>query len=283
MHSHPYFDLPIHDDAELSELIGSPIHEQVTLHEWPLSCVQRITLADGQRWIYKSQAQPSVEAQFYARVKSSLLPAARLLWEEGGKTILLLEYLGEKTMEDKPMGGKRQVMNWGHVACEKIAALPTDLPCYLDVGTLPRWRTVMGAVIENLRGFIQQGIYTRLTLEQVGMLERAAFSSEVVELFEQPPCLAHGDLTMENMFLLPGGLRVVDWQRPLLAPPGLDLATFIQSSGMAVRQHFRTDGVLHLRALLTVHWLSECTRQWFPPGAETYDRQIAEITSAFLV
>ncbi len=74
MHRHPYFDLMLHDDDELSALLGSRVVERTTLHEWPLSCVQRVTTADGTRIIYKAQAAPTIEPEFYAVARSPLLP-----------------------------------------------------------------------------------------------------------------------------------------------------------------------------------------------------------------
>lgn len=47
MHRHPHFNLWLHHSDELAVHIGAAIREQVTLHEWPLSCVQRIQLAKG--------------------------------------------------------------------------------------------------------------------------------------------------------------------------------------------------------------------------------------------
>lgn len=55
MHRHRHFDLWLHDDEELVPLLQGQIAERVTLHEWPLSCVQRLTTAQGKKVIYKSQ------------------------------------------------------------------------------------------------------------------------------------------------------------------------------------------------------------------------------------
>ena len=58
MHKHTHFDLAIHDDLELAAHIGGEILARETLHEWPLSCVERVTTQQGQ-WIYKSQFGPT--------------------------------------------------------------------------------------------------------------------------------------------------------------------------------------------------------------------------------
>jgi hypothetical protein len=47
MQQHPHFDLWLHDDAELANVLGSPLRERTTIHEWPLSCVQRIRTIHG--------------------------------------------------------------------------------------------------------------------------------------------------------------------------------------------------------------------------------------------
>ena len=107
-------------------------------------------------------------------------------------------------------------------------------------------------------------------------METIAFSQKIRALYKTGICLTHGDLTTENVFVLPDGLRVIDWQRPLLAPVGIDWVTFLHSAGLDPRRH-APPAVVQMRLLLLIHWLSEATRQWFPPGAETYDRQIAEI------
>jgi hypothetical protein len=54
MRQHLFFDLVLHDDDELSALLGSPVVDRRTLHEWPLSCVQRVTTAGGGTIIYKT-------------------------------------------------------------------------------------------------------------------------------------------------------------------------------------------------------------------------------------
>jgi hypothetical protein len=34
----------LHSDSELAEVLGAGIVERQTIHEWPLSCVQRVVL-----------------------------------------------------------------------------------------------------------------------------------------------------------------------------------------------------------------------------------------------
>ena len=84
MQTHPVFtNLLMHSDDELAAALGVGIVERETIHAWPLSCVQRLLLADGVKLIYKSQLPPTVEPEFYASASSPLLPGHRLLGKLG--------------------------------------------------------------------------------------------------------------------------------------------------------------------------------------------------------
>lgn len=93
MDSHPFFDLRLHSDGELADLIGETLVERVTLHQWPLSCVQRIAGTSGKTRIYKAERGPTVEHRFYAQARSPLLPGARTVYEKDGYVCLLIEYV----------------------------------------------------------------------------------------------------------------------------------------------------------------------------------------------
>ena len=74
--------------------------ERATLHEWPLSCVQRLTTSDGARVIYKSQFGPTVEPQFYAEARSDLLVPARTIYQAKGHACMLLESVDAPLLEE---------------------------------------------------------------------------------------------------------------------------------------------------------------------------------------
>ena len=100
MHRHPYFDLMLHEDDELSALLGSRVVERPTLHEWPLSCVQRVTTADETRIIYKAQAAPTIEPEFYAAARSPLLPQARTIYHTEQHACMLIEFIDAPRLAD---------------------------------------------------------------------------------------------------------------------------------------------------------------------------------------
>jgi hypothetical protein len=82
MEKHLHYNLWLHDNAELSSLLGNNILQRQTIHEWPNSCVQKITLENGRKLIYKYQSGGTIESFFYERASSPILPEARTLWRD---------------------------------------------------------------------------------------------------------------------------------------------------------------------------------------------------------
>ncbi|MFO8007050.1 MAG: hypothetical protein R6V05_04860 [Candidatus Brocadiia bacterium] len=95
MHKHEHWEMRLHDDAELAELLGSPVREREVLQQWPLSQVERVETADGPA-IYKCQCGPTVEPEFYAAARSPLLDGAGLSAREHlpPEVVRMREFLG---------------------------------------------------------------------------------------------------------------------------------------------------------------------------------------------
>ena len=94
MYQHKYFNLRLHDNVELEEILRAKIVERRILHEWPLSCVEQVVTEDGRKWVYKSQFGPTVESQFYANATSKLLVAGKTLYKsESGFVKMLFEFI----------------------------------------------------------------------------------------------------------------------------------------------------------------------------------------------
>lgn len=54
-----------------------------------------------------------------------------------------------------------------------------------------------------------------------------AASAAVIDRVVEAPRLIHGDLSVAQVFVTPDGYRVIDWQRPMIAPPEVDLVTLL--------------------------------------------------------
>jgi hypothetical protein len=274
MRAHPYFDLRLHTDDELEAHIGDTIVERTTLHEWPLSCVQRLTMAGERRLIYKAQYGPTVEADVYARVRSPLLPWAETLYRAGGYVCMLIEYVDAPMFEDLEPSELEALRVAGEVRAQ-LDTLDGDLPAYLDVRDEPRWRVYVHTLLDELTALIRSGAFSQTTAQMAAELARWAVSSSVLAAFEGRCGYVHHDLSADNLLVLPGGYRVIDWQRPLWGPTDLDRVDLLNSLGYDSLRHVDR-GVVQVWSILSIGWLTEAKARWFPEG-KSYDRQVAEL------
>ena len=273
MHQHPYFNLRLHDDAELERLVGAALARRQTLHEWPLSCVHKLTLADGRCLVYKAAYGPTVEAEFYARAHSPLLLPARTVYQQDGYACLLLEWVGAPRLEDLALP-EGEMLALIEEILDAIASIQGDLPYYLDLRSASAWQDAMDEMLANLQRLLEEGKLHQLTAQALQAFQGWAQAPEVLEALAENPGLAHTDLGGDNILVTPQGLRVIDWQRPIHGPRALDRLRLLESAGIGLDGRVST-GILRVQRLLSIHWLAEAASRWFPEGVETYDRQIA--------
>ena len=263
MLTHPIFtDLLLHTDDELSRLLDSGVVERETIHAWPLSCVQRLRLADGRQVIYKSQLPPTVEPEFYERASSRLLPGYRLLGKLGACHIMAIAWIEAPLLSDVAHD-ETELVAHGRRVMEQIGAIGGDLPIYLDLRSVAAWSGLVEAVLGKLRTLVLDGRFGRTDLDAARRVRAWATSGEVVRTVSERARLAHGDLLAEQVFVTADGYRVVDWQRPLLAPPAIDLVALLVSQGLEPRRHVAPAEV-GIFWFLRLHWAVEAQHDLFP-------------------
>lgn len=277
MYQHPYFELFLHTDAELETLLQAGIVERSTLHEWPLSCVQRITTSDGRRQVYKVQYGPFVEAQFYAQARSKLLVSARTIYQSRGHVAMFIDYVDAPTLKDHDLR-EQAAVKAGRTILGKIALIKGELPVFLDVSTEEKWSIHIDATLRNLSTLVNTGQFSIVDTNVIRHLERCAVSKAVLSALHVNPGYIHGDLGADNVFLLPDGYRIIDWQKTKKGPTGLDLATLLESQGIDPLRYIE-QGIVWIMYFLRIRWLTECARRWFPAGKNTYDASIARLAN----
>lgn len=280
MQPHPYFALQLHDDTELSALLGSPLRKRTTLHEWPLSCVQRLRCLDGRSVIYKVQAPPTVEPTFYRQAQSGLLVAAQVLTaDDQGIAALLLEDVQAPTLHtlaaDAYLPQQPPLLIVEEILAG-IAQIEGELPALADIRGEAQWLTYVQAICADLHVLVADGTFQRVSHAMIQQLAMCGASSAVRAAINGPTGYVHLDLRGENVLVVADSYRVLDWQRPIWGPVALDRATLLETVGMDPAAHV-AKGVLQLRKLLQIGWLAQAARHWFPPGAPTYDQQIAKL------
>lgn len=264
MHRHPHFDLWLHNDEELVAALDSDILERVTLHEWPLSCAQKLTLRDGRKMIYKAQAM-AFEPEFYARARSPLLPWARTLYRTNSHACMLFEFIDAPLIEELDLP-EEEVARIGREVIVQVAAIDGDLPYTADLSDVDKWLALMQTLCAELRQQIAQHKFTRTDKTLVRNLERWASSDPVLAAIRASPGYVHRDLTGDNLFVLPDGYRLIDWQRPMLGPTDLDMVSLLGSLGFDPLHHV-TAGTLRAWLLLQIHWFRN-DDQWIAAYAE---------------
>jgi hypothetical protein len=277
MHRHNCFDLWLHDDGELAPLVQSNILERVTLHEWPLSCVQRLTTADGRRLIYKTQFGPTVEPEFYANARSGLLASAETIYQADGHACMLIEFVQGPLLKDLDLP-EAEIVRIGRTVMDQIAGIAGHLPYLLDVSTEQRWGELADATLRDLSELISQGKFRLVDGEMARNLEQWAFSKPVLAAVGMNPGYIHGDLTGDNLFVRSDGYRVIDWQRPMMGPADLDLATLMSGFGFNPARTV-DESIVQMMVFLRIHHLARCAVRWIPQSVGDYDVAIARLAT----
>lgn len=286
---HSHFDLRLHDDDELANLLGAAILTRESLHAWPLSSVEEIRLADERVYVYKAQRAPTVEPAFYAAmaavapeatVSTQVLVGAETLWEEPPYACLLLEHVDAPRLD-----AVARQQHVGMAICalihRAVGELPQAVPVYRDLGSPEQWSVFTDELVDLLRRSVVEEAFVQVQSRQIDAL--AAYLAAQPEF--AAACtgtrLVHGDLTAENVFVTANGVRIVDWQRPLIGPPALDMATLLASVGIDPVPHVGAT-IVHMVRLLHIHWFAECALHWFPAGRKTYEAQTIALLNAVL-
>jgi hypothetical protein len=277
MHRHAFFDLWLHDDEELAALLGSPIVERTTLHEWPLSCVQRLQTADSRTRIYKAQTGPTVEAVFYGRAASPLLVEAQVIDQAGAPAALLLDHIAAPRLTDLHPT-EAEALDIAPILLDGIAQITGDLPATADIRSETRWAGYAGAMCDDLRALVVAGSLHRVDRALIDRLAGRAQAPSVREAIRSPSGYVHRDLSGDNVLVVEDGYRIIDWQRPIWGPVALDLAELMESVGLDPRRYV-SEGVVQLLYLLRIAWFAQCARRWFPAGVETYDAAILALAA----
>ena len=277
MHKHPYFNLYLHDDQELATYAGGEILERETLHEWPLSSVERIATQQRQ-WIYKSQFGPTVEATFYAVARSELLGHAQTVYRAGGYVCTLHDYIDAPLIEDLDLVEAQAAPVARQVRVE-MHEIEGDLPYVYDIRTPDLWLALAESTLQDAAALIEQGKYLQTTPAMVQELRRWAHSDDTIDAVQREPGYVHGDFGGDSLFILPdGGFLVIDWQRPFLGPTELDIASMMERLGFNPLNHV-SPAILQISYFTSIQWVTECSARWLPEGVQTYDRLAAEQAS----
>jgi hypothetical protein len=260
---HPDFpDMALHSDAELADVLGVEIVGRSTIHEWPLSCVQKLELRDGSSYAYKSQLPPTVEPAFYENASSPLLPGHRLLETVGDCQIMLIDWVDAPALHDV-LDGADDVFTRGQEIVAAIGDITGELPRYLDVGTADAWISEVEIALAKTSTLIRQGRFPSLDAEIVDRVRAWATDPEVVDRLTRDARIVNSDLRTDQVLVTADGYRVLDWQRPVIANPDLDLVSLLLSESVNPRIFVHADAD-RMYWMLRLHWTAVAQHDLFP-------------------
>ena len=275
MFKHSHFDLRLHATEELEAVLGERISERREVHGWPLSLVERLTTASGAHWIYKSQHAPTLEPDFYRLARSPVLTGGRLLSRDDVYSAMLFEFVDAPLLRDlQPSDG--ELLRHGRALMGEIGKINRDVPVYIDISTWSLWRDFLDSTLDALSDLVATERLS-LTLDRSfdrGEIERWAGSDAVRRLIEQTSRLTHGDLKPDNIFVTADGYKIIDWQRPQLAPAEVDLVSMLEGSP-SLFDHAPAPaiGVFYF---LRLFWAVEAKANLLPGIDRLFDRWASE-------
>ena len=255
-------------------MLGEPLAERAPVHAWPLSSVERLTTSSGVRWIYKAQRAPTCEPDFYERVRSPLLPGSRLLSRDSVYSTMLFEFIDAPLLRDLALPTAEQLgASRSCPGCGDRRDRPDpgqDLPVYVDISTAERWQAFVKVVLAGLAELVADGRLSLSVDTNVGDVEAWAASSDVLQLIQTTARLTHGDLNPGNVFVTDRGYRIIDWQRPQLAPAEVDLVALLEGASDLFRH--ASAPAIGVFYMLRLHWAVTAKRDLLPQVQGVFDR-----------
>jgi hypothetical protein len=250
---HPHFPgLLLHTDDQLETVLGARLVERRTVHEWPLSCVQKLTLADGTSFAYKAQLPPTVEPEFYQRATSPLLGGHRLLEPVGRCVFLVIDWIDALSLH-AVTGGPADLLAQGREVAAGIAAITGDLPHYLDLGSPDSWCAATDSTVQKASALVRGGLFRSIGLSDLRRLSSWATDPVVIDQVTEGARLVNADLRSDQVLVTPAGYRVLDWQRPVIAMPEIDLVSLLVSERLEPRQYLNPTAD-RVYWMMRLHW-----------------------------
>jgi hypothetical protein len=262
-----------HSPADIEAALGERI-----VGAKPLGCewckvVLLMETSSGKRYIYKSLNAASLEPEFYELVESDLLPGHSVLLAEPHRTALLIDYIDAPSVTAcRP--SSEQAVAWAFELPKRIQEMADTCPFLEIMDTREAWRGLAERSLAGLTELAKRGSITFAGRAVLDELERALANLDGKEVLAGDMGLIHSDLHTDNVFLLPDGrFKVIDWERPRLAPLAVDTALLLESLDIDPWLHVHPDAVRMMSLLRLADCVQDLLDLEIPPDG-SWERYI---------
>ena len=263
----------LHEDDELTEILGMGVVSRELLQAWPLSFVERITLSDNTSRIYKTFRNLPVETEFYRRVQSPHIPKVFYKQSDGYQHWLILEDIdGQPPPENL---SREQALDLARKARKIINEIGSAAPYRFNLSE-SGYNNFVDTTIELLQKLRRESKLKKVDEAVIARIKEMLLHQAVLDAVRGRCVLLHGDFSSRNILIRPNGeIVLIDWQNILFGPEDIDIYNF-----MAYQKFDPVSiagiGPEILRLALVIRWYSECIDRWLP-WPDFYDGKIAKI------
>ena len=262
-----FLNIWVHDDECLEKLLNEKITAREKLSQWPLSYVEKVTLKNNSRFIYKSQCSAAnVEKEFYSKIKSPFLISPVYSETYENCDIMIFPYLDYPALgEVSESELERIVFN-----ISRIIQGFSDMPVFFDISSAEKLMQIIDAVCVI---FEEKG-----EDENIAVLKSWIYKNAHVFYDNQQIGNIHSDLTCSNILIENGELRyILDWQRPMKAPVMLESALAFRLAGYDAVKKYGDFGIL--AAVCHFIWYSYACDKFMPFVFNHAHKLLVEVTS----
>ena len=263
----------LHEDDELSEILGISVVSRKLIQAWPLSFVERITLSDNTSRIYKTFYNLPIETEFYRKVQSRHIPKVFYNHSDGDQHWLLFEDVeGQPPLENL---NREQTLDLARQARKIVNEIESVEPYRFNLSE-NGYSSFVNTTIELLQKLRHETKLKKVDEAVISRIKEILSHQEILDAVHGRSVLLHGDFSSRNILIRPNGdIVLIDWQNILSGPEDIDIYNF-----MTYRKYDPVPisgiGPEILRLSLVIRWFAECIDRWLP-WPDFYDGKIAKI------
>lgn len=271
MKKHQYFNLNVHTDCEIEQILSCKIMNREIIHEWPLSTVHKIE-TDNLTYIYKSEFGPTVEIDFLENNKSKYLPKIVKTIKNSEHKISIREFIHGQTL-DLYKYSETELHNIRTILFENTKIFNTH-NVYLDFSSFDKLNRKVIETLASLEFLKNNNVFTKINNYELIELERLLSLDDFYKASIDNISLVHGDLYGENIIINNQNMKIIDWQRPLLTNQLIDKIRFNSSFNIHNDEDINKWCFI-LNEFIHITWAVECKLKWFPESTD-YENWVIE-------